>query len=245
MTERAPSVDGGARAHDLAEQRRARRRRRLRIGPGGDVAPVHPEPFEKRLQAELGVRFVQRRPAVVVEAAVEAGKKRQPPGQAGDDLHQLGDGRNAARRTGDDHRRCRGRGAPAPGERFENPHPARGGVHEPALGEDLRPAPSDDGEELQGLAPMFRQIVGNQRFESGETDLRGLHLVEQPRQRARQRHRLGAGNLPPPRRPRAHQFGEQQTTFETADSRRRGDLRVVEAVALLVVEVAERLDARE
>ena len=180
--EALPGFGRRRRPHGFRDQPAAGRGARLR--PVRHVAARHAEPVEQLLQCPLRVAFFDRLPAPVVEMAVEARQHDEALRHGGDAGQQVGRCRHDAGRAGGDDAPGRGVLPPERDLRRVEPVAPVDGVEPPLLLQDCRPVVRDDGEEVQRLLPVRRELLRHQRVEAAEIEAVELHLVDQPGERA-------------------------------------------------------------
>jgi len=136
------------------------------------------------------MRRIEFLPAVLVHLAVEAGQHHRALRQTGDHSHQVASRGLRTGRAGGNHRRRGWRRAPALGLSADRAGTPVDGIDLPAFGQQVGPGGADDGEELQGTAPVMSEVAVDQGLQLLERHAVDGQFIEQAAQLARQLQRL-------------------------------------------------------
>ena len=159
-----PGLRRSGRPQGLGDQADARGRRfaqggavrRGRLRPVLYVLPPDAETLQQPREAELRMAFVglDRRPAFLVEMAVQSRQDDLAVRQRRDRRQQVRRRRDAAGRAGGDHRMVRRGLRPAPLQPFQQQIAPRRRVHRAVLFQDGGPVRGHDLQEFEDLLPV-------------------------------------------------------------------------------------------
>ena len=182
-------------------------------------------------------------PTLIVELFIKTGQDDTALGQAREHRQQIRRGGKAAGRAGGDHR-PRGRAfAPCLGQAVEHRVAPRRTIERFVIGEDIRPMLDQDLEEIEHFLPMGGMALRRQLVEAGEIEPLAPGLVEKGAKLLGEAHGLIDMAL---RIARENEPGEEELAAERRQGRRQlAALRQSGGAGLVLVEIAERADARQ
>ena len=205
------------------------------------------QPFQRVLRMSGADGF----PRLIVGFCVEAGKDDGALRQARDGGQQLARGGDASGRARGDHRMCRRFRLPAFRKPLQQRIAACGGVHQALLRQNLRPVVGDEGEEAQHLLPVRRVFLRREMGQSFRVAPGDLDFVEQTGKRAGEPRGLINGACTRERGPAwglaepLDEAREHEPSLKRRDGIRQRLVLFVAEARLVLVDVAERADARQ